>query len=200
MKDNVVFKAALLYTTNRVQFQKKYGDNKLAVGLLDEMFLESESRPDLAERIALIAIGCIPSITKKGYDGMTSMGRPVEAKVRNYAGLMTAGRNRPYHSINDISQNIVNKYVEDNPLFVFPYFYDGHLAAAFSVDFLPTLHAWYQGVLDNHVTGRVSKTLGPSTWLENSTIAFQNKDKTVVEKLPTVLKTHVFKVNAAAKK
>ena len=184
----LVEEPAKLYVTNRAEFNKLYKESPVTGAMLDEMFLESESRPDIAERIALKVLGHIPSRTKKGYDGETTDGRAVEAKVRNAVtredGTLPQGLTQI--TINDVSKTIIERYDIDNPLFVFPYFIDGHLAASFDVEYANIRHH-YLNCLSNHTKGRCSFKLYASEWIKDSNVSFVHGDQNVVNKLPKML-------------
>ena len=188
MLDKAVFDAALLYTTDRTAFLRRYSKNHLARGLLNEIFLESESRPDLAERVAIYALGHSPSVVKKGYDGWTRHGRPVEAKVRNFVSVDGAfPSSQTSTTINDVSRSIVDRYKQDNPLFIFPYFYDGHLSTIFAVDY-KHLDQYYEKCLANPKKGRISFKLGASSWLPHARRVFSHQDQSILNYLPRCLR------------
>lgn len=189
--NKLVFNAALLYTTDRRRFNSKFAHNRIVGALLDEIFLESESRPDLAERIAIAALGHIPSATKKGYDGETRDGRMIEAKVRNFASIN--GRwpeSQTSNSVNDVSWAIIERYQEDNPLFIFPYFYNGHLASIFSVDF-EVIEPNYVACMNSTKPGRKSFKLPAAAWLEYSRVEFVNKNPSVIGLLPKCMREYI---------
>lgn len=191
--DPMVSEAALLYVTNRAEMNRVYKEIPIVEKMLDEMFLESESRPDIAERIALVALGHNPSPTKKGYDGSTQDGRPVEAKVRNSVTREdgTLPKGIATITINDVSESIIQRYDEDNPLFVFPYFIDGHLAASFDVEY-SVLRPYYVNCLTNTVKGRCSFKLSPTSWVDSAKVSFVHQNTQVVSKLPKMLFNKAF--------
>ena len=181
-----VFNAASLYVTNRTKFNKQYARNELARELMHEIFLESESRPDLAERIAIALLGHIPSPTKRGYDGKTKSGRPVEAKVRCFISVDGKFENCTRLAFNDISRGIVDRYIADQPLFVFPFFYDGHLAAIFTTEF-KNIHKFYEARLASDKGGRCCFNLAAKYWANDAKVAFVNNDESIVKMLPKPL-------------
>lgn len=187
--DKDVLEVTKLYVTDRIRFKKQYSNSvnsKLVEALLDQVFLNSESRPDLAEQVALYILGYTPRQGKRGYDGYTKKGRPVEAKVRNAVSI--DGKFPPgqkFSRINDVSQNIIDRYRADNPLFVFPYFFDGHFVAAYTIDYRH-LDICYARCLEKHTKGRVSFTLSASYWLPNATLAYRHKSKLVQSYLPKI--------------
>lgn len=185
--DSKVFEATLLYVTNRKKFNERYGESGVEGGFLNEIFIESESRPDLAERISIAAVGYIPSQGKKGYDGYTPEGRPIEAKVRNF--VSTNGiwpRPSGTLTINDVSWNIVERYVNDNPLMLISYFYDGHMSTVFEFDYL-NIHHCYVDCLKKHKIGRCSFKLGITPWIDIAKPIFIHEDTEVLNLLPKTI-------------
>jgi hypothetical protein len=182
-----VLEAAKLFVTDRTKFQIQYADNPIVGELLEEVFLESESRPELCERIPIILLGHVPSDHKRGYDGVTKTGRPIELKARNYVSTngefprIDAGT-----MINDVSDSILERYQQDNPLMLFPYFFDGHLAAIFSVDYSVINHR-YQACLEKTHSGRKSFKLASGYWINECNVEFVHSNPNVQLLLPRAL-------------
>lgn len=182
-----VLEAARLFVTDRTEFQTQYADNPIVGELLEEVFLESESRPELCERIPIILLGHIPSDHKRGYDGVTKAGRPIELKARNFVS-----QNGFYPiidasvTINDVSATIVERYQQDNPIMLFPYFFDGHLAAIFSVDY-SVIHHRYQACLEKTHSGRKSFKLSAGYWINECNVEFVHSNPNVQLLLPRAL-------------
>lgn len=190
-----VLRATHLYVTDRKKFEKDYSGDKnsmLVKFFLDEIFLNSESRPDLAEQVALYDLGCKLREGKKGYDGFTKEGRPVEAKVRNFVTNQYGEfpSSQTAHQINDVSQTIIDRYRKDNPLFFFPYFYNGHYAAAFTIDY-DKIDPYYTACLTNYTKGRVSFQLRIGNWLEHSKLVHLHKDELIRSYLPRSILAHI---------
>ncbi|MGZ8924295.1 MAG: hypothetical protein ACXW2E_00295 [Nitrososphaeraceae archaeon] len=64
--------AAILYCTDRTQFNQLTlsGDlDRLHTEYLNELFLNANTRPDMAETIAILTVGGTPFYEKHGYDG-----------------------------------------------------------------------------------------------------------------------------------
>lgn len=182
--DPNVNEATLLYVTDRPEFYRRYGRNGLVHGLMDEIFLESESRPDLAERITVASLGYIPTTGKKGYDGHTRDGRPIEVKVRNFVSKDSDWpRKQTSISINDVSWYIVERFVNDNPMILISYFYDGHMAAIFELDYCQ-IHRYYIDCLQRPQQGRCSFVLNVGDWMELAWPVYLHKDPAVVRLLP----------------
>jgi hypothetical protein len=185
-----IIAAGKLYVTDRKTFTERYGES-LHADYLDMLFMESETRPLIAEQLALLILGHTP-LTIKKYDGKTDTGRFVEAKCRTLKSTASVLSKRAFANITaaDVSQAIVDRYDADNPLFVFPFFIDGHLAAVFTVDYT-VIAPKYKAKLAKPGKGRVSVTLSQKDWLHSATMAFVNSDPEVVKMLPKKMRDAV---------
>ena len=188
-----------LFVQDRAAFNEKYADEPRTISLCNKMFLVTESRPQVAEHIAVTIMGHEICHEKK-YDGMIvnngQIARYSEYKV-TCRRLQEDGKYSSMSSIqiNDVSESIVARYVADQPLFVFPYFLDGHLAAMFSVDFAVIEPKYTNFLATNTKVGRPSFSLALSDWLSHATVEFVHKDPEVVEQLAPMLRSKIYQSN-----
>ena len=185
-----------LFVQDRDKFNEKYANEPRTIALCNKMFLVTESRPQVAEHIAITIMGHTICDEKK-YDGMIvdngHLIRYSEYKVT----CRRIGEDGKYTSmssiqINDVSAAIVARYVADQPLFVFPYFLEGHLAAMFSVDFSVIEPKYKNFLATNTKAGRPSFTLALSDWLDQAKVEFVHADNSIVEQLSPTLQRKIY--------
>ena len=192
-------KAVTMFVTDRDQFHSNYADNIELSALCHEVFMKSESRPQLAEHIAITKMGHVVCREKK-YDGMIfdngQFVRYAEYKVtcRRTDADGNVGKMGSI-PLNDVTQSIVDRYIQDQPLFVFPYFIDGHLAAMFSVDFSVIRPAYEKFLATNDKPGRPSFGLPLGAWIDEATVEFVHKDLTIVAQLPPTLQAKIYQTH-----
>lgn len=188
-----------LFATERELFLEKYQDNPLLIAAITDVFLLSESRPQQAEHIAIKMMGHEIHHDKK-YDGMIVSQDGTFLRYSEYK--VTCRRSNDGEiskisgvSINDVSQTILDRYIQDQPLFVFPFFVDGHLVAMFSVDFC-VIRDEYERFLSRHAAktekGRASFKLATSAWSDRCKIEYVHKNLELIRELPPVLQTRIY--------
>lgn len=199
-----ILNAATLYTTDRKRFMVEMG-NTLHQDYLDMLFMNATTRPDLAETVALILGGYTPKTEKHGLDGLPSETQPGYAEVKVY----TTNTNKDKHAqfgaltINDPSQNIVDKYNQTQAKFLFPTYIDGHLIAMFSVEWkhlktiydteIARIHARNQNKAAGSAAAR-NFSLTVSKWITHAKCEFVNPDTDMVRlKLTEVKASKVYK-------
>ena len=200
--DQILVEPLTLFVTDREQFDAKYETNPFVVAFAKNVFLESESRPQQAEHIAVIRMGHTICREKK-YDGMIySNGQFVrysEFKVtcRRTDEDGNLGKMGSIQ-INDVTQDIVDRYIQDQPLFVFPYYIDGHLAAMLSVDFSvirPAYEKCVKKFKGADIYGRKSFGLSLGSWINDATVEFVHKDTNIVEQLPPMMQRKIYQTH-----
>lgn len=185
-----ILDVATLYVTDRNLFLEKYKDT-LHRDYLDMLFLQATTRPDLAETICVSLCGFKPKVQKHGLDGLPQEPRNMYAECK---ASTTDTIRKPRLSfgnitINDPSQNIINKYNEKNPVFLFPLFVDGHLLVIFSVEWEDLKEIYEAGIKGIHQKNQNKKSgqaaarnfvLGTNHWLDKGKVEFINKNSTMV--------------------
>ena len=184
------------YICNRTQFEIDVQAgvvDSLYKAFFDEMFLNTTTAPQLAQKLVLLVLGYIPYSKKHGYDGVTPPPRSQEVEEK-MCMRMTQLTGKPptgmtSTTINDPSQQIFDKYDVDKPLFVFPYFIDGHLIAIFSVEWNNLRQLYVDGLkqIANKIhSGKTSRSFSISftSWNGSSTLAWYHHDVTIHKLLP----------------
>lgn len=203
-----ILNAAILYTTNRLEFLKKYSGT-LHEGYLNLLFLGAATRPDLAEEIAVILYGYSPIPKKHGFDGINENKTPkyAEVKVRTTdSERISKNCNKKGNSsnigsitVNDPSQNIIDKYNKHSPVFLFPFYIDGHLICIFSQEWA-RLKPHYEKTIKNakekteqgNPPARLSVSLTIPKWLPHSKLVFLNEnEKSLWNKLPIKMEKYI---------
>lgn len=175
------------YATDRDAFYKT--TDPLLAASIDYSMMGAESRPHGAEHVAIKVMGH-KIFSGKKYDGEFYDGtrkRYSEYKV-TCRKTNDRGETTSMSAIghNDVTADIVARYDADQPLFVFPFFIDGHLAAMFSVDYA-VLRPKYAAFLSKVKPSR-SVLLSLKDWLDESTVEYVHSDPEVVSKLaPSLL-------------
>lgn len=177
-----IMEAAIEYCTTRRKFLYKHkGD--LHHHYLDMLFLNSGSRPDLAEMVPLWVLGHktdrAESITH-GYDGVRIDNHPVECKTSNRKHLPVQSSFGTI-TVNDVSENTIGKYDADQPEIIFSFFVRGHLVAIFEV-LWKDIRPWYVTALDK--PGRKSFAIGRNAWEEFAILRYQTTNKMVLKQIP----------------
>ena len=195
--DPAVTESLMLFVTDRDAFNTKYAGTVIPA-FCNELMMESESRPHSAERIAILKMGH-SIFREKKYDGWFYCGgkrRFSEYKVTcRYAKEDGTYTTMASIGINDVSRNVVDRYIADQPLFVFPYFIDGHLVAMFSVDFKYLQPKYEQFVAarlaGKKVDGRARLTLSLQDWLAFSNVEYVHRNMDLVNKLGPTLRRKI---------
>ena len=197
--DDILIEPLTLYVTDRAKFNEKYATEPRTVALVNNIFLAAESRPQQAEHVAISIMGHQVHRDKK-YDGIILQNgvfcRYSEYKVtcRRTSDSGELGKMSSIQ-INDVTQTIVDRYIHDQPLFVFPYFIDGHLAAMFSVDF-SVIRPVYENFLNTNIKqGRASFGLALGAWIDHATVEFVHKDVLLVDQLPPMMQDKIYQTN-----
>lgn len=179
-KSKEIRDASFLYCTNRNRFMNEIESGNihyLHKVYLDDLFIGVDCRPKYAEIVAILIVGGEPLEGKMSFDGYRDDNRtPLEAKCTCGTSLkkLTASI-----TINDPSQKIYDNYDNTNPIFVFPYFVDGHLLVVFEVSWQHLKPLFVDGlnnILKKNKEGKQSRnfTLSPTKWIDNASIVFLN--------------------------
>lgn len=191
-----ILRIATLYCCNRALFDQELGItiDTLHKEYLDLMMLNTTTRPDLAEVVPMSVLGYTGKTRKHGYDGFDDiLQRVVEAKIR-MAMTGDDGKLPPTLTsitINDPSDNIFQKYENDNPLFLFAYYVNGHLAVCFHVEWSVLRPLYVKGIADIKAKGggRRNFSISVKHWANNCSVAWSNPDPAIIALLPKSLKS-----------